>query len=57
MPEEFSGGQEYDSGRSCQRSVQEPELCRGHFFEEAADPADEIVAGKKRQIINADNSS
>src|SRR5436190_24033189 len=57
MAEETAGDEEGNSGNSSERGVKKPELCRGHFFEKAADPADEIVAGKKRQIINADNSS
>ena len=35
--------------------MQQPELCGRHFFEKAADPADEIVAGKEGQIVNADD--
>ena len=56
MTEEFAGEQKSNPGNSSQRRMQQPELCGRHFFEETADPADEIVAGKKRQIINADNS-
>src|SRR5205807_6774222 len=55
MTEEFAGEKKNDSSNSGQRCVQKPELGCGHFFEEAADPADEIVARKKPQIINADN--
>jgi hypothetical protein len=30
-------------------ALQEPELCCGHFFEQAAEPADKIVRGEQVQ--------
>ena len=55
MTKEFAGEKENDAGYAGQRRVQKPELCGRHFFEKAADLADEIVAGEEGQIINADN--
>ena len=55
MAEEAAGDEKDDASRSAERRVHEPELCRGHFFENAADPADEIVRGEEVQIINADD--
>ena len=55
MAEETTGDEEDDAGYSTKRGMQEPEMCRGHFFEKAADPADEIVRGKEGQVINADD--
>src|ERR1700704_394829 len=55
MTEQFAGEEKSHTGDSSQRRMQQPKLCGRHFLEKAADPADEIVAGKKRQVINADN--
>ena len=37
MTEKPTGDEEGDSGNSGQGCVEKPELCRGHFFEKAAD--------------------
>src|SRR6059058_4226577 len=55
MAEESPGKQKSNTGDSSQRRMQQPKLCGRHFFEKAADPADEIVPGKKRQVVNSNN--
>src|SRR5256886_14645480 len=54
MTEETAGDKEDDAGCSTQSGVQEPELGRGHLFQKAADPADEIVRSEQVQIKDAD---
>ena len=54
MAEEPAGDKEDDAGCSTQSGVKEPELRRGHLFQKAADPADEIVRGEQVQIKDAD---
>jgi len=35
--------------------VQQPEVCCGQFFQKPADPTDEVIRGKERQIIVPDD--
>ena len=55
MTEEVAAEEEDDAGDAAESCVQEPEVCRRHFFQETADPADEIVGREEGQIINSDD--
>ena len=55
MAKEVPGDKEDDAGCSTECGVQEPEVRRGHFLEEAADPADKVVRGEQMQIKDADD--
>ena len=57
MAEEAAGQEENNSRNNAKRSVQKPEVCRRHFFEKTADPSDEIIRRKEREIINADDGA
>src|SRR5438477_12337555 len=35
--------------------MQQPEIYRGHFFQEAADPTHKVIRGKESQIIDTDD--
>ena len=41
-----------DGSEAC---VQEPEVCRGHRFVEAADPADHGVGGEEGEIVETND--
>src|SRR5450432_1312310 len=55
MAEETAGDEEDDAGDSAERRVHQPEPGRGHFFQEASDPAHEIIRPKEGEIIDADD--
>src|SRR5687768_12349091 len=46
---------EAEAGAEGEGGVEEPEGGGGHRFEEAADPADDAVAGEEGQIVEADD--
>src|SRR5205823_5132883 len=51
----FAGEEKCEPGNSGQACVHQPELRGRHFFEKTADDSDQIVPGKKRQIINSND--
>src|ERR1700730_10130596 len=55
MTEETAGEKKRDAGNSGERGMQQPELCRRHFLEETANPADEIIRGEEGEIVNAND--
>src|SRR4029077_3225497 len=57
MAEESPGEQKSNTGDSSQRRMQQPKLCRRHFFEKAADPADAKIRQEERDIIDADDGA
>lgn len=50
MAEEAAGDEEDEAGGAAQPGVQKPEAGDGHFLEEVADPADEVVRGEEVEL-------
>ena len=55
MAKETAGDEKHNAGHSTEAGVHKPEWCRRHFFEETADPANKIITGEERQIINTND--